>query len=227
MDDLGIGWDVHQGDDAAPPGAVPSRRRERARSSGHGRPVDIRAAGSAPRPCRRARRRRRKVAGDADEPPVKGRWVRLTRVRMQAPCTGMLTPSLAEGPVTDLSEDVPEEPEAPLTATAAVPEESAPGESASNGAAERAIQMVEDQLRTMKHALEARLGVKIPCSHQIMRWMLEHAAMLLTNYHCSSDDHLTGYQRLHGHACTNRLPEFGETVMWYVPRRIRHKLDFK
>ena len=42
---------------------------------------------------------------------------------------------------------------------AAVPEESAPGESASNGAAERAVQMVEDQLRTMKLALEHRLEV--------------------------------------------------------------------
>ena len=43
----------------------------------------------------------------------------------------------------------------------AVPEESAPGESQSNGAAERAVQMVEDQIRTMKLALEHNLQVKV------------------------------------------------------------------
>ena len=37
----------------------------------------------------------------------------------------------------------------------AVPEYSAVGESASNGKAERAVQMVEDQVRTLKSALEA------------------------------------------------------------------------
>ena len=132
-----------------------------------------------------------------------------------------------EGPSDDPTDDENEqEQEQPTQSpTAAVPEESAPGESQSNGAAERAIQSIEDQLRTMKHALETRLGAKIPCSHPIMRWMLEHAATLLTNYHVSGDDQLTGYHRLHGHACNHRIPEFGETVMWFVPRRCRQKLD--
>ena len=55
---------------------------------------------------------------------------------------------------------------------AAVPEESAPGESQSNGAAERAVRSLEDQIRTMKLALEARLSCQIPTDHIIMRWLV-------------------------------------------------------
>ena len=43
-----------------------------------------------------------------------------------------------------------------------VPEASAVGESASNSRAERTIQAVEDLLRVHKHALEARLGKRVP-----------------------------------------------------------------
>ena len=39
----------------------------------------------------------------------------------------------------------------------AVPEHSAVGESASNGFAERGVQSLEDLVRTMKHAPQARL----------------------------------------------------------------------
>ena len=47
-------------------------------------------------------------------------------------------------------------------ATIAVPETSTPGESQSNGAAERCVQAIEDVLRTLKPALEARINAKIP-----------------------------------------------------------------
>ena len=46
---------------------------------------------------------------------------------------------------------------------ATVPENSAVGSSASNGRAERAVQMVEDQVRVLKAALEARIKAEIPC----------------------------------------------------------------
>ena len=53
----------------------------------------------------------------------------------------------------------------------AVPENSAVGKSASNGKAERAVQQVEDMLRTYLHALEGRIKRKIPMSHPIRRWL--------------------------------------------------------
>ena len=54
------------------------------------------------------------------------------------------------------------------TAMIAVPEHSHPGESRSNGLSERAVQTLEDQTRTLKVALEARLGVAIPVYHQYL-----------------------------------------------------------
>ena len=49
--------------------------------------------------------------------------------------------------------------------------------------------------------------------------------MLLTNFHLSGEDNLSGYARLHGHPPAQRIPEFGEQIMWWVPKRLRHKLD--
>ena len=58
-----------------------------------------------------------------------------------------------------------------------VPENSAVGESQSNGRAESAVQQVEDYVRTYKAALEARLGVRIQASHPVMMWMVEYASV--------------------------------------------------
>ena len=57
--------------------------------------------------------------------------------------------------------DDPSAPESEKVITA-TPEETMPGESQSNGLAEKAVQQVEDQIRTMKDAHEARLGVRSP-----------------------------------------------------------------
>ena len=106
----------------------------------------------------------------------------------------------------------------------AVPEHSHTGESQSNGAAGRAVQMFEDQTRTLKSALEEHIGWEIPVDHPLFGWILHHAAFLLTKFHVGNDG-LTGYQRLHGKGSLDRVAEFGERVMWYVPvkRRLKHE----
>lgn len=131
---------------------------------------------------------------------------------------------LPEANVEDLSVDVVHQQDAEVHG-AAVPEESVPGESQSNGAAERAVQMVEDQIRTIKLSTEHRLKGTIPMEHPLMHWMVEHAVMTLTNFNPGSDDGRTGYGRLHGHKYNARMREFGQAVMWYVPKFARHKLD--
>ena len=70
-------------------------------------------------------------------------------------------------------------------ATVAVPETSTPGESQSNGAAERCIQMIEDVLRTLKLALEAKIKAKIPTAHPIVHWLVEHTASMINRCHIS------------------------------------------
>ena len=61
----------------------------------------------------------------------------------------------------------------------AVPEASAVGESQSNGRAEAAVQQFEDQLRTLKAALQARIGQKLPVTHPVLLWHVEHVAYLI------------------------------------------------
>ena len=56
----------------------------------------------------------------------------------------------------------------------AVPEYSAVGSSASNGRAERAVQTIEDQIRTLKSALESRMKARLPSDSPTFRWLTEH-----------------------------------------------------
>ena len=57
----------------------------------------------------------------------------------------------------------------PMTQTElAVPELSGTGKSQSNGRAERGVQRVEDQARTLPAALQHRMGCDIACTHPLM-----------------------------------------------------------
>ena len=108
--------------------------------------------------------------------------------------------------------------------TMAVSEFSAVGESASNGRAERTVQAVEDLLRTLKSALEARLKVRLGNQHPVVRWMVEHVATILNRYSVNKDG-ATPFFSNHGKRPADRLVEFGERVFYYVPRKVRAKLD--
>ena len=71
--------------------------------------------------------------------------------------------------------------------TCAVPEHSAVGESASSGKAERTIQQIEDQVRTLKSALETRLNARIGSTHPVMRWLVRHCSLILTRFSVNPD----------------------------------------
>ena len=55
-------------------------------------------------------------------------------------------------------------------------------DSQSNGVAERAAQSVECQVRTVLIALQKRLEVRVPVTHTIVTWLVEHAADLLNKF---------------------------------------------
>ncbi len=44
----------------------------------------------------------------------------------------------------------------------------------SNGVVERAVQSFEDYLRTLKSALDERMGVRINTKHPVLTWMCEY-----------------------------------------------------
>ena len=108
----------------------------------------------------------------------------------------------------------------------AVPENSAVGESQSNSRAERAVQTFEDMLRTYKSALEARMEAYLPCDHAVMYWRTEHAAHIY-NKHLVGADGRTAYEALHGKAPSEKLIEFGEKFLWFVPRKLLAKMDLR
>ena len=60
----------------------------------------------------------------------------------------------------------------------AVPENSAVGQSASNGRAEQAVQAVEDHMRTLKCALEERIAARIPSTHPASLWIAADCCVL-------------------------------------------------
>ena len=47
------------------------------------------------------------------------------------------------------------------------------------------------------------------------------------NRHAITPEGKTPYNYLHGKDPSERLVEFGERVLWYVPKRIRAKLDVR
>ena len=49
-------------------------------------------------------------------------------------------------------------------------------DSKSNGDVENAVKQVTKLLRTLKICLEKRMGKKIPTSHPLLTWLVEHAA---------------------------------------------------
>ena len=104
-------------------------------------------------------------------------------------------------------------------------ENSPVGDSRANGAAERAVQAVQEQVRVIRHGLEQRLGQKIRSSHPIMTWIVEHAAALLSRYQVG-DDGKTPYERLKGKKYGGTEVEIGEKVHHkYKKDTMNHKME--
>ena len=118
--------------------------------------------------------------------------------------------------VDDDEPDAPEEhappssaaPSQPPVATTAVPELTHPGESQTNGLAERSVRTLEEQTRAFVVALEAHIKFKIPSTHPLLAWAIEHASFVLNKYMLGRDGR-TAYGRLHGKESRDHLCEFG------------------
>jgi len=97
-----------------------------------------------------------------------------------------------------------------------IPEESKVYDSQSNGTAERAVQSVECIARTHKFALEKRIGKKVPCTHPLMTWLVEHSVDMLNKYKVGADGR-TAYERIRGKKYTGEMIEFGRRVYHMFP----------
>ena len=107
-----------------------------------------------------------------------------------------------------------------------VPEASSVGESQSNGKAEAAVKLFEDKLRTYKCALETRIQHRISSDCSALRWMIEHVCSIHNRNVCNNDGR-TPFETIHGQRWRGKMVEFGEQVFYYVPKRLRAKLNLR
>ena len=86
-------------------------------------------------------------------------------------------------------------------------------ESQSNGIIERAVGVVAGQARTLKAALEHRIGTRIPPDARILCWLAKFAACLMKRCDIGSDGK-TPLHRLHGRRDKTPILEFGEKILY-------------
>ncbi len=92
-------------------------------------------------------------------------------------------------------------------------------DSQSNGTIERAVQEHEGITRTMKLALERRLGKRIRSTHPVTSWLIEHAAATYNRYHVGPDGR-TPYERIRGKKYKGEMTEFGQKVYHRSPGKM-------
>ena len=95
--------------------------------------------------------------------------------------------------------------------------ESAVGEHNTNADAEQAVQQVEDDLRTWLDATNDALKVRVPCTHPLLAWMVEHVAGIHRRTYIGTDGR-TPLERLRGRRGRDVFVEFAESVL-YMPLR--------
>ena len=87
------------------------------------------------------------------------------------------------------------------------------GDPQANGAAERAVLELSNQVRTFKVAFEARYPtIKVTETSTVFPWMVRHAAWLCTRYGVQQDGR-TAYERLRNRSYKGEVAEFGEAVL--------------
>lgn len=106
-----------------------------------------------------------------------------------------------------------------------IKKESPVGGSASNGYIESIVKVCQKQIRTLKIALESRIGSKVEKDNDILPWLIRHAGALLSRYK-RGEDAKTAHERLRGRPFEAKVTEFGECVRYLkVKCTKRGKLD--
>ena len=91
--------------------------------------------------------------------------------------------------------------------------ESPARESQCNGKMERAVLKWQGQLRTLKLALEEKIGRSIPAKSIAFGWLCQWASTALNRYFIGSDGK-TPFSRVTGTQCVRTVAEFGEQILY-------------
>ena len=102
--------------------------------------------------------------------------------------------------------------------TETVPENSPKGESQSNGSIESAIRELAGMTRTLKDAIESKIGEPLGQDHPMLPWIVEHSGTVITRYRIGKDGR-TAYQRIKGKNPSNRVVPLEEKVLYLQPKQ--------
>ena len=99
-------------------------------------------------------------------------------------------------------------------------EESPVASKGSNGVVERAVQTTEGQIRVMKSALEERVGRKIDAESNVVAFIADYAAYLVSRLEVGKDGK-TAYERVRGKLARILGLEFGEKLMFKLKPKLK------
>ena len=86
------------------------------------------------------------------------------------------------------------------------------------------VQLVEDLARTMKYALQARLGQRAGNELAVMQWLRLHAANALNKYHVHSNNGRAADQYLHGRSCQEELADVNK-IFYNIHSKVETNMD--
>ena len=92
-------------------------------------------------------------------------------------------------------------------------EESPVGDHRANGEIEATNKQVQAKVRTQKDALETRIGERIKWYHQVLPWLVSHAAATI-NRRRTDEEGFTAHRRWKGKEFNRKVAEFGEAVQY-------------
>ena len=98
-----------------------------------------------------------------------------------------------------------------------IQEETPVGDSQSGGSIENAVKQVQGTTRSYKIALETNLNADMPEEHEIMPWVIKHAAANGNRFHMGKDG-MTATRRLKGRNFRKEIAEMGECVWYLIPK---------
>lgn len=90
------------------------------------------------------------------------------------------------------------------------------GESQSHGFIESAVNTVQGMIRTMRGALDTRLGSRLRITCDIIPWLVKHGAHTVSLYHVGVDG-ITPHNWVRGRNFNPEVRECGERVLYLSP----------
>ena len=92
--------------------------------------------------------------------------------------------------------------------------------------AERAIQTVRAQARTLVNYVERQIEAKFPDGHPLHMWALLHSAWLLNRFHRRNALGCTPYQSLFGRPYKGRVANFGQDMYGISQKKFKYKAQW-